>query len=193
MNHGDIRVENTTGDFDISNVNGGIEMTEVFGSGTAHTVNGGIKVLFAKNPASACSFGTVNGSIETSFRPDLAADVRVKTFNGHAYTDYDMTALPQRKSPLAERRDGKFIYRSDDFNGMRDRQRRSGAEVRHTQRKYSNHQSRKVIMKKLALFITFAAVRGVRPQDTPDRVTVPFSDPSRPKMLKASVLNGSIT
>jgi hypothetical protein len=118
VNNGDVRVENTTGDFDISNVNRGIEMTEVAGSGRVHTVNGPIHVLFAKNPAAACSFGTVNGSIETSFRGSLNADVRVKTFNGQAFTDYDVTALPRIVS-AGERRDGKFVYHSDDFNGMR--------------------------------------------------------------------------
>jgi hypothetical protein len=118
VNNGDVRVENTTGDFDISNVNRGIEMTEVAGSGRVHTVNGPIHVLFAKNPAGACSFGTVNGSIETSFRGSLNADVRVKTFNGQAFTDYDVTALPRLVS-AGERRDGKFVYHSDEFNGMR--------------------------------------------------------------------------
>ena len=118
VNNGDIRVENTTGDFDVSNVNRGIEMTEVSGAGRVHTVNGGIKVLFAKNPSSECSFGTVNGTIETSFRPNLNADVMVKTFNGHAYTDYDVTEMA-RKVSAGERRNGKFVYRSDDFNGMR--------------------------------------------------------------------------
>jgi hypothetical protein len=118
VNHGDIHVENTTGDFDISNVNRGIEMTEVSGSGKVHTVNGPIHVLFAKNPSGACSFGTVNGGIETEFRGSLNADVRVKTFNGQAFTDYDVTALPRMVS-AGERRDGKFVYHSDDFNGMR--------------------------------------------------------------------------
>ncbi len=118
VNSGDIRVENTTGDFDIGNVNRGIEMTEVSGSGLVHTVNGPIKVLFAKNPSGACGFRTVNGSIETGFRGNLNADVRVKTFNGQAFTDYDVAALPRIIS-AGERRDGKFIYRSDDFNGMR--------------------------------------------------------------------------
>ncbi|HUK91167.1 MAG TPA: hypothetical protein VLZ81_12250, partial [Blastocatellia bacterium] len=118
VNRGDIRVENINGDFDVSNVNRGIEMKEVAGSGRVHTVNGGITVLFAKNPASDCSFGTVNGTIETSFRPNLNADVRVKTFNGSAFTDYEVTALP-RKVSSGERHDGKFVYRSDDFNGIR--------------------------------------------------------------------------
>lgn len=47
-------------------------------------------------------------------------------------------------------------------------------------------------MKKLALLFVFATCAALC-QDQPDRVNVPFSDPSRPKMLKASVLNGSIT
>jgi hypothetical protein len=118
VNGGDVRVENTTGDFDIGDVNGGIEMREVAGSGPVHTVNGKISVLFARNPAKNCSFKTVNGGIETSFRPGLAADVRVKTFNGQAYTDFDVTPLPAL-SPVSERRDGKFIYRSDRSTGLR--------------------------------------------------------------------------
>jgi hypothetical protein len=118
VNRGDVRVENTTGDFDIGNVNRGIEMTDVSGSGRVHTVNGGIKVLFTKNPASECAFNTVNGSIETSFRPNLNANVWIKTFNGHAYTDYDVTALPRTIS-AGERHDGKFVYRSNDFNGVK--------------------------------------------------------------------------
>jgi len=118
VNGGDIRVENTTGDFDVGNVNGGIEMREVSGSGPVHTVNGKISVLFASNPAKSCSFKTINGSIETSFRPNLSADVRVKTFNGQAYTDFDATALPAM-SPVSERRNGKFVYRSDRSTGLR--------------------------------------------------------------------------
>ena len=118
VNGGDIRVENTTGDFDLSNVNSPIELKEVSGSGPVHTVNGRIDAVFAKNPAKECSFHTVNGTIETSFRPNLNADVRVKTFNGHAYTDFEVTSLPPL-APVSERRDGKFVYRSDRSTGMR--------------------------------------------------------------------------
>jgi hypothetical protein len=46
-------------------------------------------------------------------------------------------------------------------------------------------------MKQLALLFVVAAGAAFC-QDQPDRVNVPFSDPSRPKMLRASVLNGSI-
>lgn len=46
-------------------------------------------------------------------------------------------------------------------------------------------------MKTLVILSLFA-VPAAFCQDQPDHVTVPFSDPSRPKVLRASVLNGSI-
>ncbi|HYK16385.1 MAG TPA: DUF4097 family beta strand repeat-containing protein [Bryobacteraceae bacterium] len=47
-------------------------------------------------------------------------------------------------------------------------------------------------MKKSAILFLFAS--AVFSQDAqPDRVTVPFSDATRPRMLKASLINGSIT
>jgi hypothetical protein len=81
-------------------------------------VNGRISVVFSKNPTKDSSFKSVNGTIEASFRPGLSADVRVKTFNGHAYTDFDATPLPSL-TPVSERREGKFIYRSDRSTGLR--------------------------------------------------------------------------
>jgi DUF4097 and DUF4098 domain-containing protein YvlB len=49
-------------------------------------------------------------------------------------------------------------------------------------------------MKQVSAILFFLALVPVPAQDTqPERVTVPFSDPSRPKMLKASLLNGGIT
>ena len=117
VNGGKIELRGTTGDFDLSNVNSSIEVEEVSGAGKVQTVNGGVKVVFAGNPRKNCTFKTVNGGIEASFRPNLSADVHLKTFNGSAYTDFDATALPVTAS--AERRDGKFIYRSNRSSAFR--------------------------------------------------------------------------
>jgi len=45
------------------------------------------------------------------------------------------------------------------------------------------------------VFLLWIVAGGMLPwaQDSPERVTVPFSDPSRPKMVKVSLLNGGIT
>lgn len=118
VNHSRITVEGTAGDYTISNVNGPIEMTDVEGSGTVRTVNGGVKVLYAKNPTGATSFRTVNGSLDISFRAGLNADVRMKTMNGGLYTDFDVSALPVPAS-LPETRNGKFVWSSRRTTGVR--------------------------------------------------------------------------
>ena len=118
VNHGDIRVENTSGNFDVDNINGGLELLDVSGSGHAYALNRPVKVRFARNPAAASDFGSLNGDVEVSFRPDLSADLWLKTFNGSAYTDFDVTALPSRP-PARELHDGKFVFKSDRFFGVR--------------------------------------------------------------------------
>jgi hypothetical protein len=118
INDGDIRVDGAAEDFDISNVNGAIEMLDVTGSGRARTINRDVKVVFASNPTKASSFATLNGNTIVYFQPALAANLRVKTFNGKIYTDFD-TAHLAGLAPVAERRDGKFIYRSDRGTGLR--------------------------------------------------------------------------
>lgn len=118
VNGGHIRVENSSGDFDIQNVNGGIELSAMAGSGNVHTVNGGIKVSFRENPKKDSSFKTVNGGIEVEFQPNLAADFSVKTFNGSIYTDFDFTGLPGL-APVAERDGNRTVYRSDRLANVR--------------------------------------------------------------------------
>jgi hypothetical protein len=115
---GDIRVDGAADEFDISNVNGAIEMLDVTGSGRARTINRDVKVVFASNPTKASSFATLNGNTIVYFQPELAANLRVKTFNGKIYTDFDTSHLAGL-APVAERRDGKFIYRSDRGTGLR--------------------------------------------------------------------------
>src|SRR5579864_3288261 len=48
-------------------------------------------------------------------------------------------------------------------------------------------------MKRVIILLIAACGLAAWAQDTPEHVTVPFSDPSRPKMVKMSLLNGSIT
>ncbi len=115
---GDIRVEGAAGEFDISNVNGAIEMLDVAGSGRARTINRDVRVMFSQNPTAPSSFATINGNAIVYFQPSLAANLRVKTFNGSVYTDFDTSHLAGL-APVVERHDGKFVYRSDRGVGLR--------------------------------------------------------------------------
>ena len=67
---------------------------------------------------SASEFKSTNGVIEAQFQPNLSADLKMKTFNGGLYTDFDVTGLPS--APVTgERVNGKFVYRSNGYAGVR--------------------------------------------------------------------------
>ena len=118
VNRGEIRLENTDGAFDAENINGGLDMVEIAGSGHAYALNRPLHVSYRRNPTGASDFGSLNGDVEVAFRPGLSADMWLKTFNGSAYTDFDVTALPGRP-PVREERNGKYVYKSNQFYGVR--------------------------------------------------------------------------
>jgi hypothetical protein len=118
VNGGHIRAEKSNGDFSVHNVNGGIELLEMAGSGQANTVNGGVKVTFRENPRNPTSFKSVNGELAVSFKPDLAADFRCKTFNGGVYTDFESLMLPSQAA-TSEKQGTKYVYRTDRFSNIR--------------------------------------------------------------------------
>jgi hypothetical protein len=118
VNDGNIKVQGVAGDYAVHNVNGDISMSDIAGSGRVETVNGAVKVTFRENPKADSDFRSINGNVELAFSKNLSADFRFKTFNGGVYSDFEMTALPQRQ-PESERRNGKFVYRSDRFTGGR--------------------------------------------------------------------------
>ncbi len=116
--NGEIRAAQTSGKFDIRGVNGAVNMTAAAGSGAVSMVNGRMTVSFRESPKAATEFRSVNGTIDARFPPDLSADLRLKTLNGQAYTDFDATALAQ-PAGSGERRNGRFIYASNRGSSVR--------------------------------------------------------------------------
>jgi hypothetical protein len=119
INGGDVIVNGTRGDFDVTNVNGLIDMRQVAGSGRAHTVNGPVSVTFTATPTQASSFKTVNGNVDVSFPDGLGADFAMKTFNGGLFTDFDAQPLASTAPAGGERRNGRFVYRANEFTRVR--------------------------------------------------------------------------
>jgi hypothetical protein len=117
--NGEVKAADTRGKFDIHGVNGPVTMTGIAGYGTLHTVNGRTVVSFRENPRQASDFQTVNGAIEASFPSNLSADLRFKTLNGQAYTDFEATALASSAAPAGDRRNGKFVYKSNRLSSVR--------------------------------------------------------------------------
>lgn len=117
--NGDVKTEETRGKFDVRGVNGSVTMTGIGGSGNLQTVNGRAAVSFRENPKAASDFRTVNGAIEASFPPNFSADLRLKTLNGQAYTDFDATALLPSTAQAGDRRNGRFVFRTNHTSNVR--------------------------------------------------------------------------
>ncbi len=117
VTEGDVFVQNIEGDFEVSNVNGKVTIDEIAGAGSAHTVNGGVKVIFRSNPGKDCSFKTVNGDLDVFFVDNLSADFRLKTFHGDMLSDFPVEYLPVTPG-IAERENGKYKFQSSRFVGV---------------------------------------------------------------------------
>jgi hypothetical protein len=119
VNGGTVTVSGITGDFDVSNVNGGVKISDMAGSGRVNTVNGRIDADFAASPRNESQFKTVNGTIAATFPRDLAADLHLKTFNGGLFTDFDTTALPVAAERVERSERPRYVYRRRGFTNVR--------------------------------------------------------------------------
>jgi len=118
VNEGRVVVRDVNGKFLVGNVNGDVEMSNIAGSGNAHTVNGPVKISFRQNPRENSDFHTINGNVELRFAQGLAADFRFKTFNGSIYSDFPVTALPVR-AVQEEHHGAKVVFHADRYTGVR--------------------------------------------------------------------------
>jgi hypothetical protein len=106
-------------DFDVSNVNGRIELSGVRGSGRAVTVNGPVTVVFADVPRDASEFKTINGNVIVTFPRDLAADLRLKTMHGELLTDFEVQTLPVQPEVTRSGTNGRFVYKAGGATRVR--------------------------------------------------------------------------
>ncbi|MFN8059820.1 MAG: hypothetical protein U0Q12_11735 [Vicinamibacterales bacterium] len=117
VNDGQVLVEEVSGRFDASNVNGKVTLTGMGGAGRAVTVNGGVDVQFRRVPSGECQFKTVNGDVVVRVPADFAADLTVKTLNGEVYSDFDVTTRP--RDAVTDTRRGRRIVRAGNAMALR--------------------------------------------------------------------------
>lgn len=111
VNDGDIIVEEFGGPYQVHNVNGGIRMDGLRGSGDAVTVNGDISCRFDENPESDCDFKSINGDIRLYFSGPLSADVAFETLNGEMFSDFSVSRVPESRF-VQVKKNGKTFYKA---------------------------------------------------------------------------------
>jgi len=111
VNGGAVEVDGVGGRIEAGNVNGGIRLAGLAGEVEASTVNGPIRAEFARAPGSPASFRTINGEIEIGLPAGSGAELAFETMNGEIYTDFAVTAVPQRATAVAH--GGGRRYRLD--------------------------------------------------------------------------------
>jgi len=112
VNHGDVEIENITGDHRVRNVNGSIAIKDVSGNTSAHTVNGDIDVIYRTIPTGDCSYETINGDINVYVPRKISAEIEIETFNGEFYTSFeDIRSLGNRVVREEESENGSTKYK----------------------------------------------------------------------------------
>ena len=109
---GDLVVSGIRGPFEVVNVNGGVEMTDIGGSGSVKTVNGPVRVEFNSNPAGDSSFVTVNGDIEVFFRRGLSADLVLESSFGELWSEFEIRPMPSGP-PIESFEAGRRVIRAE--------------------------------------------------------------------------------
>jgi hypothetical protein len=87
VNQGNIKIDDVAGGIVSNNVNGAITLNGISREAVAHTINGNVDIIYAKNPQSPCRFYTLNGDINAWFQKGLQAELSFESFNGHFFTN----------------------------------------------------------------------------------------------------------
>jgi len=87
----DIEVDGFSGELEISMLNAGIELKDVTGPLTIHTINGDIKAIFSSvDQGSPTSITSINGEVEITIPASTKTNLKLSTFHGEIYSDCDI-------------------------------------------------------------------------------------------------------
>ncbi len=107
VNGGDLRVEHLSGNVELSNTNGKVFATGMSGPVIAHSQNGKVVVTLDRvTPDKAMSLTSYNGDVDVTMPGDAKVTVRMGSYNGDVFTDFDTKLSPSSSNVVKESREG---------------------------------------------------------------------------------------
>jgi len=88
---GNLVAEGVHGEIEAHSTNGEITLTGISGTVVADTTNGSIKVTMDRvDPGKPIAFSSNNGNVDVTLPADLKANLRLRSFRGEIWSDFDM-------------------------------------------------------------------------------------------------------
>lgn len=90
-----ITVEGVDGEMELTATNGNIQLNDVSGSVVAHSMNGKIVAKFRRiDGDKPMSFSSYNGTVDVTLPAATKANLKLQTYNGEVFTDFDVALKP---------------------------------------------------------------------------------------------------
>lgn len=98
----DLVVKGFSGELEVKTLNSGIELENVTGPMTIHTINGDIKLDFKTlDQGSPSSITSINGELEVMLPTSTPVDLKLSCMHGEIYTDCDIE-MEKKDEPKGE-------------------------------------------------------------------------------------------
>jgi hypothetical protein len=105
--NGQIQVDGVDGEIEATTQNGTLRLTNVAGAVVAHASNGSVIASLREVTANKpMSFTSQNSSIDLTLPATVKANLRLRTINGDAYTDFDLQLQPNAAAAGNDSRNG---------------------------------------------------------------------------------------
>jgi DUF4097 and DUF4098 domain-containing protein YvlB len=112
--NGGITVEGVRGEIEVGSANGKIELTNVSGTVVAETNNGSVKVTMDRvDQSKPLSFSSLNGSIEVAIPADTKANLKMRSFHGSIWSDFEMAVTGSKPVTSGGGPNAKFEVKFD--------------------------------------------------------------------------------
>jgi DUF4097 and DUF4098 domain-containing protein YvlB len=106
--NGDITVDGVEGEIEVTSTRGDVTLTSVSGAVVAQSMNGAVVATLSRAPADkAMSFTTFNGGVDVTLPASIKANLKMLSYQGDVYTDFDLQLKSTGKPTPAAARPGE--------------------------------------------------------------------------------------